>query len=152
MKKNAASKRPEAERAGEHYAREVMGCVLTRRALRTKYAKVDFFASDVVGKRPNGTHVYLQVTAGQDSAVTARRRKLEAIPWHPTDTVQLLQLVQTPDPANGRRTLWFFRVHEYGSKWLKTNIKTITWRTYSQAVPVPRVWFKAFKESPEEHE
>ena len=94
MRKNAKSKRPEAERAGEHYLREVEGCVATVRAVRTMYQRQDLFASDIVGKQPDGSHVYAQVTAGQSEAVRTRRRKLDAIPWHESDTVLLLQLVQ----------------------------------------------------------
>ena len=137
-KANAASKRPEAERAAEWYAIKELECVVTRRALRTKFAKVDFFASDVLAKRVDGSHVYIQVTAGQASAVTARRRKLEKIPWHESDTVQLLQLVQTEDPANSRKKLWFFRVHKYEQE-------RGEWWTEMEAVPVPRHWFKAWK-------
>jgi len=144
IKINAKSKRNDAEKATVHYAREIHNCVVTRRAVRARFQKVDFFGSDIVGKRDDGSHVYIQTTAGQHSAVTARRRKLEAIPWHPTDTVELLQLVQTPDPANARRKLWFFRVHcyeLYGMLYLRQ------WHTEEKAVPVPKEWFKAWKES-----
>ena len=79
-KMNAKNKRGDCERAAVHFAYEILGCVITRRAVQTKWQKVDFFAADVVGKRPDGTHVYIQATAGQYSAVTARRRKLEKIP------------------------------------------------------------------------
>lgn len=137
--KNAKSKRPEAERAAEHYALKVLKCVITRRALRTKFAKVDFFASDIVGKKDNGEHVYIQATAGQDSAVTSRRRKLEVIPWHFTDTVLLVQLIQTIDPANARRKKWFFRVHVFNQSEKK-------WSTLDEAVEIPKDWFKAFRE------
>jgi hypothetical protein len=142
-KKTAASKRADAERAGEWYAHEIEGCVISVRAVRTMYQRQDLFASDIMGKRSDGTGVYIQVTAGQDSAVTQRRRKLEAIPWLRSDTVLLLQLRQTEDPANARRKLWFFRVHVYeipnkfGDKW--------KWRTLSMAVDVPKEWFKAYK-------
>jgi len=134
----SASRRPQAERAAEWYAVERMGCVVTRRAVRVQYQSVDFFGSDIVGKTRDGAHVYIQVTAGGNSAVSARRRKLEAIPWHTTDRVQLLQLVQTHDPANGRRKLWFFRVHNFA---LKRNARV--WTTESDAVPVPADWFSA---------
>lgn len=143
MPKNAKSKRADAEKAAVWYAREIMGCVYTRRAVRTQFQSVDFFCSDVVGKREDGTHVYIQATAGQKSNVTTRRRKLEAIPWHMTDTVQLVQLRQTEDPANARRKKWFFRVHEY-------QVETPTqrqWVTHDQAVDVPLGWFKAWKEA-----
>lgn len=140
--KNAKTKRAEAEKAAVWYAREVVGCVLTRRAVRAQFQSVDFFAADIVGKMPDGSHVYIQATAGQRQAVTSRRRKLEAVPWHPTDLVRLVQLVQTEDPANARRKKWFFRVHEY--VW---NGRDRTWVTHDEAVSVPRAWFKAWKEA-----
>lgn len=139
--KNAKSKRNDAEKAAVWYAREELECVKTRKAIRAKYQAVDFFGADVVGKRADGSHVYVQATAGQDSAVTARRRKLEAIPWHSTDSVYLVQLRQTEDPANARRKLWFFRVHEYVlmDDWRD-------WVTHETAVSVKREWFTAAKE------
>ena len=144
MKINAKNKRNDAEKATVHYAREIHKCVVTRRAVRARFQSVDFFGSDIVGKKADGSHVYIQTTAGQYSAVTARRRKLEKIPWHPTDTVELLQLVQTIDPANARRKLWFFRVHYYE----RTSKYHRTWQTKEEAVPVPREWFKAWSENP----
>lgn len=138
MKNNAKSKRPEAERACEWYAREVCGCVITRRAVRTQFQSVDFFAADCVGKRADGSHVYIQATAGQTEAVRTRRRKLDVIPWHPSDVVLLLQLVQTEDPANARRKKFFFREH------VRDEIGT--WSVLPEAFPVPKEWFKAWKE------
>ena len=139
--KNAKSKRNDAERAAVNFAHKHLGCVVTRRAVRTQWQKVDFFAADVVGKYDDGSHVYIQATAGQHSAVTARRRKLEKYPWHSTDTVLLLQLVQTEDPANARKKLWFFRVHEY-----VLDGYSRAWETYEDAVPIPKEWFKAYRE------
>lgn len=142
MKKNAKSLRPLAERACEHYAIEICGCVRTRRAIRTKWQSVDFFGADCVGKRKDGSHVYIQVTAGMAAAVTARRRKLEAEVWHPTDTVLLLQLIQTIDPANAKRKKWFFRVHGYD----RLTDYHRKWRTDEQAIEIPKEWWKARKE------
>jgi len=136
MKKNARTKRNEAEKAAVWYALEIHKCVLTRRAVRTMWQSVDFFGADVVGKKKDGSHVYIQATAGQHSAVTSRRRKLENIPWHKTDTIELLQLVQTEDPVNARRKLWFFRIHCFDGDWTTKN----------EAVPIPKYWFKAWKE------
>ncbi|MCP5007691.1 MAG: hypothetical protein GY941_27715 [Planctomycetes bacterium] len=142
-KKNAVNKRADAERACEHYAHEIMYCKRTVRAVRTQWQRQDMFASDVLGKRADGRLVALQVTAGQSAAVTARRRKLEREIWHPLDTVQLLQLVSTNNPGRGARKLWFFRVHEYQRP---EGVKANCWVTWPGAVPVPREWFKAFKE------
>lgn len=139
MRKNPKSKRPEAERAAEHYCIKIAGCVLTVRAVRTKWQRQDLFASDCVGIRKDGTKVFIQATAGQDAAVTARRRKLEKIPWHPTDEVILLQLRQNQDPANGRRKLWFFRVMRYDHVFSKS------WVTDENAIEVQKEWFKAYR-------
>ena len=135
------SKRPEAERAGEWWMHEILRCVVTRRALRTKFAKVDFFAADIIGKLSDGACVYAQVTAGGNEALRTRRRKLEKVPWHPSERVMVLQLTSTQDPANKARKLWHFRVHNYdhmAKKWQDV-----------YAVPVKKEWFKAWKE-PEE--
>jgi hypothetical protein len=155
MKKNSVVKRGECERASEWYAREIHNCCLVRRAIRTQFQSVDFFAADVVGKKKDGSHVYIQATAGQASAVSARRKKLEKIPWHFSDTVELAQLVQTQNPANARQTLWFFRVHEYHlistpTPTCEDFIITREWRTLPDAIPVPKEWFKAYKEEKNE--
>ena len=137
-KGEAATLRPKAERAGEWYLREVCGCVATRRALRTKFARVDFFASDIIGKLPNGACVYAQVTAGGNEALRTRRRKLEAVPWHESEAVLVLQLVSTPDPVNATRKLYWFRVHRYDQS-------RGEWSLDREAAPVNRDWFKAWK-------
>lgn len=143
MKLNAKEKRGDAERAAEHYAVHIHNCVITQRAVRTKWQAVDFFGADVVGKKADGVHVYIQATAGQYSSVTKRRRKLEVVPWHTTDIVELIQLIQTIDPANARRKLWFFRVHRYSVVVTKG---FRTWYTTEKAVPIPKEWFRAYKE------
>ena len=142
----AKSKRPQAERAGEWYLREVCGCVVTRRAVRAKWQKVDFYAADIIGKMADGSCVYAQVTAGQSDALRVRRRKLELIPWHESETVMVLQLTSTPDPANRRRTLWFFRAHRYHHYRDMTSGEPGYWTVDDEAAPVPREWFKAWKE------
>ena len=139
MNKNPKTKRADAERAAEWYAHEVMECEITRRACRTKWQSVDMFCADVVGKRSDGSHVYIQATAGQSEAVRTRRRKLENIPWHFTDTVLLLQLVHTIDPGNARRKLWWFRVH-------RLDTYNIVWWIDGYS-PVPKTWFKSIKNS-----
>lgn len=148
LKKNPKGKRREAEVACEHYCLKKMDCIITRRAIKTQWQSVDFFGSDVVGKRADGSHVYVQVTAGQSKAVNERKKKLEAFPWHKTDTVQLLQLVQTPDPANARRTKYFFRVYDYANIERSTmpQIESILerqWRTREVAIDVPGEWFRS---------
>ena len=134
---NPKCKRREAEVAAEWYAHEIMGCAITRRAIRTQWQKVDFFGCDIVGKTSDGRHVYLQVTAGGSSCVSVRRKKLQEIPWHSTDKVKVLQLIGARE---GRRTSWWFSEYEYswlgdGRKWIKSACQT----------SVPKRWFKKFK-------
>jgi hypothetical protein len=141
MVKNAKTLRKDAERACEWYAREVCKCVITRRSIQTQFQKVDFFGCDCVGKTADGGHVYIQVTAGQTDKVTERKKKLNAIPWHTSDRVMILQLVQTVDPANPRRKKFFFR--RYSKKYWGTAKE---WITDDKAMEIPRHWFKAWKE------
>lgn len=154
MNTNPKTKRADAERAAEWYAREVLGCVITRRAVRTQWQAVDFFGSDVVGKLEDGSHAYIQATAGQSASIAARRRKLEAIPWLDSDIVQVVQLRWTEDPANARRKLWFFRVHEYAFGLADMGVPEDPdcdrdagrwWTVIDEAVPVPRYWFTVWK-------
>lgn len=141
MQKNPKSKRMDAERASEHYAHS-LGCIVTCRAVRTQWQRQDLFASDVIGKKADGRMVFIQATAGQNSAVTARRRKLEKIPWHYDDLILICQLVQEKDPDNKRRKNWYFRIHRFhpflsgGSRW----------STYDFDTPIKKEWFKAYKE------
>jgi hypothetical protein len=139
----AKSKRPEAERAAEHACIEAMGCLHTRRALRTKFAKVDFFGCDVIGVKPNGERVWVQVTAGQTAAVLTRRKKLQAYPWHTSDIVQVWQLVERDDITNPRRKEWFFRVWDYGFDGPMDYCERV-WED-GAPIPIKREWFKARK-------
>jgi len=130
--------RRQAEVAAEHFAVERLKCVAIRRAVRTQWQKVDFFGADVLGKLPTGAHVYIQVTTGASGCVSERRKKLAAIPWHPSDTVLLLNLVATASAAKGRRTEYWFRVEEFDSV-----DGPRAWFDWPESVPVPREWFMA---------
>jgi len=142
-RKIARSRRPQAERAAEHWLVEVMGCDphQMRRAIRTKYQAVDFFASDVMAKDRAGKTFYVQVTAGQNEAVRVRRRKLEKFSWNTHDFVYVLQLVEVPNPVNIRRKDYFFRVHYYDHFH-----EPCGWIVEGAACPVPREWFKKLQE------
>ena len=144
MPKNPKSKRKDAERAAEWYVHEVLKCVESCRAVKAQWQREDLFGSDVIGIREDGTKCFVQATAGQHSAVTQRRRKLERN-WHSTDTVQVIRLISTQDPANARRKLWFFRVHEYIGDDYDGPYDKRYWTTQDKAIPVPRGWFKAYK-------
>ena len=130
----AKTKRPEAERAAENALAALFNCVELRRALRTKFAKVDLFGCDVMAKRPDGSKIWVQVTSGQMNAVLVRRKKLESKVWHSSDTVFVWQLVERADVANPRKKEWFFRVWE---------LKKGKWYQDMDPIPVQREWFKA---------
>jgi len=137
-KKQNKKKIQEAEKAGEWYVRHRYKCVTTRRPVRNQFQKVDFFGADVVGKQLGGTHVYLQVTTGSAANVSQRRRKLEAVPWHDSDIVQIGQLVSEQE---GRKKNWFFRIHQYRPSSCKR-----VWYVEEQWYPIPKEWFTAWKE------
>lgn len=146
----AKSKRPQAEQAVEWVLREKFGCVATRRALRTKYAKVDFFGCDVIGVRKHGTRLWIQVTAGQVGAVLTRRKKLQAYPWHEDDIVQVWQLVERADVANPRKKQWFFRVWNYRvltveERYVRKDHAYRDWTDDTAPIPVKPEWFRAWK-------
>ncbi len=130
-----------AEVAAEHYAYTVMDCLKCVRAVKSQYQTVDFWASDIVGKRRDGTHVYIQVTSGQASAVSTRKAKLEDVKyWHHSDTVLLLQLYWEPNPQCKRGKLWYFKVWEYV---VPNKYVYRTWvHMVDHAVPVS--WFKCY--------
>lgn len=154
----AKSKRPQAERAGEWCLAECFACIRTRRALRTKFAKVDFWGSDVMGMRKGGTKVFAQVTCGGNTALSVRRKKLEKYPWHPTDTVIVLQMVERQDVADQRKTAWFFRVHrleQYFHQYKPVELNQITapereWSSTQDVIPISPHWFKAMKNETKE--
>lgn len=137
-----------AEVAAEHFLRS-RGCTVTVRAVRTQWQRQDLLAGDCLGKDVRGGLHVVQATAGQDSAVTARRRKLEAIPWADSDFVAVVQLRKMKDPANARRLLRFFRVCEFSivphkfvaRPWGDQPIRE--WKVWDEAVPVPPEWLKA---------
>lgn len=132
-----------AERAVEHFAKVFFECVETRRMIRTKFFKVDFFGADVVGKDQYGQHYYIQVTSGQDSAVTARKRKMEKHVWHDSDKVYVIQMLKF---KVGRKVEYNFRIWQY---WYNSS-NSREWLDISQvygieAFPVQREWFRALK-------
>ncbi len=136
-KPSTAADRKRAEIAAVHFARS-LGAVSTVRAVRTQWQRQDLFGADVLGLAASGTLIAIQVTAGKDSAVTSRRRKLEPFPWPVDSTVLVAQLRNWPDPNYRSRLLYAFRVHEWDS---------FSWTVWPDVVPVPRAWFKSTKES-----
>ena len=128
--KIAKSRRMDCERASQHFAHEF-----------TMYQSQDLFGCDTVGKRIYGSHVYIQATAGQDQAVTARKRKLEKYPWHKSDIVLIVQLKSQQDPENKRRKLWSFKVWELEG----VGNEIALWEKWEEQVYFKSGWFKAYK-------
>jgi hypothetical protein len=133
----AKSKRNEAERASE-WALHDMGFTHTRRALRLPYNKTDLFGCDVLGMAPTGQKAYVQVTAGQSSAMSKRRRKLERYPWAVDDYVAIWQLKEVP--GKGNRKLWSFRVNVYQ---FDEETGERKWLDMDHEIPIKSEWFKA---------
>lgn len=135
--------RRQAEVAAEHFLHERMECLHVRRAIRTKWQKVDFFGADLVGVLVTGAKVYCQVTTGGASAMSSRRAKLQEYSWHDSETVLLLNLVATASPGKGRRIKYWFRVEELsrenGGMWGED---VRLWEDWEEAYEVPREWFK----------
>lgn len=124
-----------AERAAEHFAKKKLACVETRRVCKTRFNKVDFFGADIVGKQIDGSHVYIQVTSGQGSAVSARKRKLEPHIWHSSDRVYLLRMVKYK--IEEKRLVYEFHIYEYIH-----HTAPITWTT-PYIIVINREWFRA---------
>ena len=134
--------RREAEVAAENYYKSLG--YDTRRAIKARFFKVDFFGADVMGRK-GAERVYVQVTTGQKSAVTSRRRKLERDDWSPDEQVLLFQLVVTQDPVHKARDVFWFRVHEY--KALRGGDRR-SWIVMDEAIPVPRELFRVSLSKP----
>ena len=141
--------RRQAEVAAEHYMVERLGCVEIRRAVRTQWQKVDFFGADLVGVLSTGAKIYVQVTTGASAAMSVRRAKLAAFPWHPSETVLLLNLVATASAAKGRRTEYWFRVEEFAGKPMFSDVGTVRcWEDWPETIPVLREWFASASKVP----
>ena len=112
----------------------------TRRAVRVKWQKVDFFGADVMAIAPDGTKRFVQVTTSKRAEhVRQRRRRLEQFPWHSTDHVYIFQLVERRSPPDRRQVDRFFRVHEYSPAGRK-------WRVWSEVIQVPPLMTRKQKE------
>jgi hypothetical protein len=92
----------------EKYAEQVainLGYTITRRAIRTKFQKVDFFGCDIMAMNQKGELLFIQATVGQYSAISLRRTKLKQIPWHESHTALLLVLRKFKE---GRKYKYYF--------------------------------------------
>ena len=121
-----------AEVAAQWLAVKVYGCTYIRKAIRSQFQSVDFFGSDIMGMREDGTKVFIQATAGQDSAISTRRKKLEKYTWHDTDTISLAALRKEKE---GRSYRYYYKIQFY--------VKGV-W-TVAENIEVPREWFKKYE-------
>lgn len=139
MRKVSKSKCGPAETAAMWYLHEVCHCdpAQIRKAIRAKFQSVDFWACDVMGRTKRGEVFFAQVTTGGNEAVRVRRRKLEKISWNDTETVMVLQLVESQNPTDARKKVFHFRVHNLEDK--------DQWYVEPESVLVPRKWFKRFQ-------
>ena len=137
---NAKNKRKDAEKAVVWMAYEMFNAIEYVKSIQTKWQRVDIFSADVASKDKDGKVTYIQVTAGQDSAISVRKKKLEKIPWHYSERVLLVQLKQRQEVINARRKEWFFKVWEFmpdvgGHR---------NWELWTDPVNIPRKWFKSY--------
>ena len=137
---NAKSKRKDAERAAVWMAYEMFNAVRHAKSIQTKWQRVDIFGADVASKDKDGRITYIQVTAGQDSAIRARKKKLEKIPWHFSERVILIQLKQRQEVVNARRKEWFFKVWEF----ICRSDGHRKWEFWPKPVSIPSKWFKSY--------
>ena len=138
--RTSRERQKQAERAAEHYLRKRCGCVATVRAMTTRFARQDLFASDVLGKDSAGRLIAAQVTCGDRTAVRPRRRKMEAVPWSKSDMVLLLEF---REEKIGPRKWFWFRVHEYDRR---QDDGGPIWNILRERENVPQEWFRAYRE------
>lgn len=129
----------EAEVAADNLY-QVMFRAKTRRAIRTKWQKIDFFGADVIAKVPGneqvsaGTTYYAQVTMSKDIAgISKRKRKLEQQYWSPYDRPRVLRLIQKKGDNN--RNEYFFRVYAFSPT-------QRTWHLQKEPWCIPKEMFK----------
>lgn len=125
-----------AERAAEHFAVKVLGCVKTVRAIQTQFQRQDMFGSDVIGKLADGTCRYIQVTTGGKSAVQQRKQKMLSYPWQASDRVFVLQMLKFIEK---NKASYRFEVNELKQRSL--------WEKWITRAEVDKSWFKALKNS-----
>jgi hypothetical protein len=132
--KTSRNRQRQVECAAEHFLRSAFDCINTVRAVKTRFQRQDLFAADCLGKRRmGGLLVALQVTCGKSANVAQRRRKMEAVQWHPWDTVLLGEF---RSERSGRGKRHWFRMHQLTGG---------EWSVWGTEVEVPKEWFRAWK-------
>jgi len=110
----------EREVAAEHFARDLLGAVRTRRAHGGRFQDEDLMGADVWARLDDGSTALVQETKA-DTRLADKRRgleqlggdELEPIADHERRIVVLWESI--PDPDDGRRRIHRFDIHELGS-------------------------------------
>lgn len=131
--------RAKAETAAVHYAKKVEHCYVTRKASRARFNEVDFFASDVMGKRENGSTVYIQVTCGNSQKVKERMLKLEKHAWNVHEDVLMLQLNRKKEERSFK---YYFSIWRYVPEYSENYPPLRKWTKFYEGYDVPQAWFK----------
>lgn len=114
--------------------------VLSNRAMRTQYAKVDFFGADVVVKGISTW--YAQVTTGQYASTSTRRKKLEVPYWLHGERVLLLWFRHLKDIAESKVKISYSREKDDSKYAFETQeLEHGEWKTLGLAYIVPKSWF-----------
>lgn len=132
--------RAKAEIAAAHYAKEVESCYVTRKAAKSQFQQVDFFAADVMGKRENGSTVYIQVTCGNNQKVKERMHKLEQHAWNGYEDVIMLQLNRKKE---SRSFVYYFSIWRYVPTYSQNYPPPRHWTKFYEGYDVPKAWFKS---------
>ena len=122
-----------AENVAMWYAVKVEKCIHipempVYKALRSRFHRQDFWGADVMGMRKNGSKVWIQVTTGGSSAVSARKKRLMHL-WGQDDTVLMMQI-------SGRHGKYFMTV------WRKEGRE---WKTLREKERIPNEWFRPLR-------
>jgi hypothetical protein len=107
----------EAEVAAEHFAHEQLEALRTRRALRTKWDKVDLLGADVQARLCDGSQALLQASKAK-TRMADKRRALERlggetiVPPQPWERRLVLLFDSLTHPEDARWRVHVFRVQE----------------------------------------
>lgn len=105
------------ERAADHFTREELDAIRTRRAVKMKWQSVDMLGADILARLPGG---YALVQATKQDPSTEKRREMETLggdEWVPVSERRIITWWESEqDPHDGRRTIHRFRVQELVSR------------------------------------
>lgn len=131
----------EWEVAAEWFAYEHLDAIETRRPVKTKFAKQDFFGADVMARLVDGGLAWLQVTKGDRRAGWKKRKQVLPATYMDGERFLVLFARAEPDPKDGRRNIYLFDVQEHDPA-APRDATAKGWRMWPDPVTVPRKWFK----------